>query len=101
MGRYAKHYTTEFKERAVKLCLESDKGCLELANDLGVPVSTLSTWKSKYLKAINKTKAFSSSNDNQDELVALKAKLRDVEEERDILKKALAICNSIGLKNLN
>ena len=93
--RKNKKYTNEFKLRAVKLCLETDKPDAEIARDLGLQQTTLSTWKQKFLK--NQSHAFSgdSISDNHDkEIKALKKELAIAKMERDILKKALAICNS-------
>ncbi len=45
--RILKRYNKDFKLRAVKLCLESDKHDAEIAIDLGIHQTTLSTWKQK------------------------------------------------------
>jgi hypothetical protein len=58
--RKNKKYNNNFKLRAVKLCLETDKSNAEIARDLGVQQTTLSTWKQKYL--INQLQAFSDTN---------------------------------------
>jgi len=59
--RILKGYNKDFKLRAVKLCLESEKHDAEIARDLGVHQTTLSTWKQKYLK--NQKQAFSAPKD--------------------------------------
>jgi transposase-like protein len=41
--RKNKKYNMDFKLRAVKLCLETDKPNAEIARDLGVQQTTLST----------------------------------------------------------
>ncbi len=43
--RILKKYNKDFKLRAVKLCLESNKHDAKIARDLGVHQTTLSTWK--------------------------------------------------------
>jgi transposase len=99
--RKFKRYNEDFKLRAVKLCLESDKHDAEIARDLGVHQTTLSTWKQKYLK--NQKQAFSGHKEPDafsEELKLLKKELRIAQEERDILKKALAICNSEQKRNM-
>jgi len=48
--RKNRKYNNDFKLRAVKLCLETNKPDAEIARDLGVQQTTLSTWKQKYLK---------------------------------------------------
>ena len=43
-------YTSEFKESAVKLALESDQSITQTARDLGVNPNTIHTWINKYSK---------------------------------------------------
>jgi len=93
--RKNKKYNDDFKLRAVKLCFETDKPDAEIARDLGVQQTTLSTWKQKYLK--NQQQAFAGNNVPDafsKEIRVLKKELFIAKQERDILKKALAICNS-------
>ena len=44
----AKKYPAEFKERAVKLAVESDQPIAQTARDLGINENTLHTWIGKY-----------------------------------------------------
>ena len=93
--RKNKRYNNDFKLRAVKLCLETDKPAAEIARDLGVQQTTLSTWKQKYLR--NQKQAFAGKHETDifsKEIRILKKELFIAKQERDILKKALAICNS-------
>ena len=39
-----KKYSAEFKERAVKLAVESDQSIAQTARDLGINENTLYTW---------------------------------------------------------
>ena len=48
--RVTKSYTTEFKERAVKLAVESNQPVSVTANELDISHSTLHTWVNKYHK---------------------------------------------------
>jgi transposase len=43
-----KLYSVEFKERAIKLAVESDQPIAQTARDLGINENTLHTWISKY-----------------------------------------------------
>ena len=93
--RKNRKYNDDFKLRAAKLCLETDKPDAEIARDLGVQQTILSTWKQKYLR--NQKQAFTGNNvpdTFSKEIRVLKKELFIAKQERDILKKALAICNS-------
>jgi len=81
-------YTSEFKESAVKLAIESDQSIVQTAKDLGVNPNTLHTWISKY----SKPKAAIERTDEHiyDEIKRLKKELAKVTQERDLLKKATA-----------
>lgn len=51
MGKRKKRtYNSDFKLRAVKLCIETDESDALIARDLGVQQITLTTWKQRYLK---------------------------------------------------
>ena len=43
-----KKYSAEFKERAVKLAVESDQPIAQTARDLGINENTLYTWIGPY-----------------------------------------------------
>ena len=86
-------YTKEFKEEAVKLCLQPDANIREIADNLGVKYNTICNWISKAMsnspqeiKIDYKTQYQQLSSENAD----LKKKLKQAETEREILKKAAA-----------
>jgi len=81
-------YTSEFKESAIKLALESEQSIAQTARDLGINVNTLHTWIGKY----SKPKVASARMDEHiyDEVKRLKKELALVIQERDLLKKATA-----------
>ena len=82
-------YTSEFKESAVKLAIESDQPIAKTAKDLGVNVNTLHTWIGKYSKP--KTTVTTRTDEHiYDENKRLKKELARVTQERDLLKKATA-----------
>jgi len=87
-GRYPK----EFKMEAVRLLNAGDKPASELARELGVKRTLLYRWKDQ-LETKGES-AFSGSgrprNDQLSENARLKKELKDITEERDILKKAAA-----------
>lgn len=85
-------YDREFKLNAVKLYQESDKSLAILSNDLGVPLSTLSTWNKQYEEQGDKSFPGSGTlMPCNEELYRLRKELADTKQERDILKKAVAI----------
>jgi len=87
-GRYPK----DFKIEAVRLLNSGDKQVSELARELDVKRSLLYRWRDQF-EAKGET-AFSGSgrprNDQLSEVSKLKKELKEVTEERDILKKAAA-----------
>ena len=85
-------YDREFKLGAVRLITEGGRGVSEVARNLGIHENLLYNWRKKYLD--DTTHAFPGKGHLKpadEELRRLKKELTDVKEERDILKKALAI----------
>ena len=87
-NKKTKNYTAEFKEAAIKLVTESNQSLSETAKDLGIAVSTLSTWISKYHKPANNSQ--SGQEHIYDELKQLRKENARLKEEHAILKKAAA-----------
>ena len=83
----SKRYTEEFKIEAVKQVTERGYSVAEVAARLGTTTHSLYSWLQRYgqkgPQQINRI-------DDQAEIARLKAELRRVSEERDILKKAAA-----------
>jgi len=74
-------YGNEFKQNAVKKILDG-QSVASLARELGVGENLLHKWRRAKLE---------SGSDVEKENLELKKKLREVEMERDILKKAALI----------
>ncbi len=74
-------YDNEFKQNAVKKILDG-QSVASLARELGVGENLLHKWRRAKLE---------SGSDVEKENLELKKKLREVEMERDILKKAALI----------
>jgi transposase len=90
MSAQRKKYTKDFKKDTVMYLLNSGKEIKEVAKDMGINASQLSKWKREFLN--DSENAFPGNGNPKDkELFELKKKLADITEERDILKKALAI----------
>ena len=85
-------YSREFKLEAVRLLNEGKKPAAELAMKLGVKRTLLYRWRDQ--ARVGGDAVFSGSGrpskDRQSEISRLKAELKAVTEERDILKKAAA-----------
>ncbi len=82
-------YTPEFKDEAVRQVTEKGHSAQEVAARLGVSSHSLYKW----VKAALPDKDEQRSDellDAKKQILKLRAELRRVEEERDILKKAAA-----------
>ena len=86
MGR-GNRFTTEFKREAVRLVLSSGRPQAEIAEDLGVGLSSLTCWVGQYR---GEEMAPEIKYDLQAELKRLRKENRVLRQERDILKKAAA-----------
>jgi len=80
-----KRYTEEFKIEAVKQVTERGYTVAEVAERLGTTTHSLYAWLKKYGEHSPQQ---ASKADSQAEVAQLKAELRRVTEERDILKMA-------------
>lgn len=87
-GSGKKRFDREFKLSAVKMVTEEGQKASDVARSLGVHPNQLYNWKRKY--SDDGEKAFPGKG-HLTELAALRRKLREVEMERDILKKAVGI----------
>lgn len=82
-----KRYTEEFKVAAVKQVIDRGHPAAEVAERLGVSIHSIYAWIKRYGVPDIERKA----NDAQaEEMRRLKAELKRVTEERDILRKAAA-----------
>ena len=95
-------YDKEFKINAVNLYKNSGRSLTTIANELGLATSTLGHWVKDYKEDgpqsfLGKGKVKSS----EEELRALRKELIHVRQERDILKKAVAIFSGPQGKGTN
>ena len=86
--RKNKRFDKDFKLSAVKMITEGGHKASEVARSLDIHPNMLYSWKRKY--ADNGEKAFPGKG-HLAELAALRRELREVQMERDILKKAVGI----------
>ncbi len=74
-------YDDEFKQEALRK-IHDGQSVASLSRELGCAESLLHKWKRQTIEA---------SSDSEKEVMTLRKKLREVEMERDILKKAALI----------
>ena len=91
-------YEKAFKENAVKLSRDR-KNVSELAYELGIEPFLLYRWRKEFQE--NGESAFSGKgnailSEERKKIIELEKSLREVEIERDILKKALSIISKSG-----
>lgn len=84
----SKRYTDEFRAEAVKQVLERGFTVVDVAARIGIPKHTLYDWVQKAKKAGKPAAGAAPTGTDSAEMRRLKAELRRVTEERDILKKA-------------
>lgn len=85
-------YTREFKQEAVRLAKTSDKSIVQIEQDLGISQGMLNKWKRKLEQ--EGQEAFRGQGQRTAEAEEMQQLRRENEllrQERDILKKALAI----------
>jgi transposase len=84
-----RQYSAEFKERAVKLAVESEQSMAQTARDLGVNENTLHTWIGQYHRMERQEKEVHDEH-LYEELKRLRKENARLKEEREILKQAAA-----------
>ena len=99
MGRPYRRYTRQFKEEAMDLVRERGYEVARAARDLGVPVTTLNMWLEKAGWKEPVESDLPPSDDPkvlQARIVELEQRVRRLETEKEILKKATAFFASQG-----
>ena len=92
MARVLKQYERDFKAEAVRLLETSGKSAAQLERELGIGKGNLSRWKRQ--SAQQGEDAFPGhgrQTPEQEELRQLRRENEILRQERDILKKAIAI----------
>jgi len=88
--RVRRAFTPQFKKDAVAL-VRNGRSVTEVARDLGIARSLLQRWKEQLDRSPQEVFPGKGRLSSQaEEVRRLQKQLRDVTEERDILKKALA-----------
>ena len=84
-------YDATFKKEIAQVYLEGRRTGPSLASELGVHVNTIYKWSEQY--RADPENAFPGSGHmkpDEEELARVKRRLRELEEENEILKKAVA-----------
>lgn len=87
MTRECKRYTQEFKTEAVRLVIDQGYRIAEAARNLGLNANMLGRWVQAYKSAERKPP---DRRGSEQELQRLRAQVKRLEQEREILKKAAA-----------
>ena len=87
-----RRYSKEFKIEAVQLVQKRDGQVTAVADNLGIHPNMLHHWMNEFDDDPSQAFPGNGNLKTQDEEIRqLKKRIRDTEEERDILKKALSI----------
>jgi transposase len=88
--RQRRSFTDEFKAGAVRKVLEGGKTIAQVARDLDLTPSALSAWVEQSRANAGKSARGTLTTDEKAELAALRKRVRELEVDRAILKKAAA-----------
>jgi len=86
--QHRRQYDEEFKREAVRLTYDPDRTVAGVARDLGMNENNLWRWRKQFGRPGESIGPAASA---EDEVNRLRRQLARVTEERDILKKALAV----------
>ena len=89
-----KKYSKEFREDVLNMLKTGNKNVPTLSKELGIAEQVIYRWNKK-INGSNNAESEKVS-EQEKELRDLRAKLADVTEERDILKKAVSIFSKQG-----
>ena len=87
--RKRRSFSKKYKENAVKQVLEAGKTSASVARELGISPNSLHNWKISYLKSNDKIENPNSADKNSSQYIkGLERKIKRLEDERELLKKA-------------
>jgi transposase len=81
-------YPPEFKEEAVRLMRSSEKPLAQISRELDVAEQTLRNWRKQ--EEIDEGEREGLTTDEREELGRLKRRVRILEQEKEVLRKATA-----------
>lgn len=97
MATRRRRFDRQFKLDAVRMTQESDRPIAEIARELGVDPKVLYRWRDEFISDTEHSfPGKGNLKPEEAELRLLRRELALVKEERDILKKALAVFSRRG-----
>lgn len=97
MGARRRQFDRQFKLDAVRMIQDSERSVASIARDLGIHPNVLYKWRDQLLA--DPDDAFPGKGKlkpEDEELRRLRREVENLKEERDILKKALAVFSRRG-----
>ena len=86
-----KQYTKEFKQSAVRLVTDQGRTISDAANSLGIPAWSLSRWvRAAKEQGQDAFRGNGNRTSQEQEIAELRQRVKQLEEEKEILKKAAA-----------
>ncbi len=88
--RQRRKFTAEFKKEAVRLCKSGERSVGRVAQELDLTESALRNWVKQYEIDQGEGPREALTTAEREELRVLRRRVRTLEQEREILKKAAA-----------
>jgi transposase len=86
-----KHYTKEFKQGAVRLVTHQGRSISDAASSLGIPAWSLSRWiRAAKDEGEDALRVNGNRTAQEQEIIELRRRVKQLEEEKEILIKAAA-----------
>lgn len=101
MSKGKRNYSTDFKKKAVELSY-ARASIAQVCRELDIPTSVLSRWRQEsndYGSNSFPGRGTPKLTEEQREIAHLKKQLKEMQLERDILKKAISIFSESDRKN--
>jgi len=90
MAEVRRRFDQEFKAGAVRIVLETGKPIAVVARELGINEGTLGNWCASERRARDRGNGALSENERA-ELVRLRRQVAELQMERDVLKRSVAL----------